>query len=82
MARPFLRFKQIFEWCWDWYGSGYYSVSPGTDPKGPGSGPYRVLRGGSWMYLVPHSTCAYRGGYFGVPAVASSVVGFRCVRGS
>jgi len=35
----------VWEWCWDWYGS--YG-GPVTDPTGPGSGSYRVLRGGSW----------------------------------
>ncbi len=35
----------ILEWCLDWYAS---SLSDGTDPKGPSSGVYRVMRGGSW----------------------------------
>jgi formylglycine-generating enzyme required for sulfatase activity len=37
----------VWEWCWDWYDSGYYAKSPGFDPVGAGSGSYRVLRGGS-----------------------------------
>ena len=36
----------VWEWCADWYGS--YSSSSQTDPRGPSSGSYRVLRGGSW----------------------------------
>ena len=36
----------VFEWCSDWYGS--YSSSAQTNPTGPFSGSYRVLRGGSW----------------------------------
>ena len=36
----------VFEWCSDRYGR--YSPSPQTNPKGPSSGSYRVLRGGSW----------------------------------
>ena len=43
----------IWEWCWDWYGS--YSSSSQRDPKGPDSGSYRVKRGGSWF--VPASSC-------------------------
>jgi len=39
----------VFEWCWDWYGSDYYGKSGnGSNPHGPDTGSYRVLRGGSW----------------------------------
>ena len=38
----------VWEWCSDWYGSDYYKNSPQNNPKGPSSGEYRVLRGGSW----------------------------------
>ena len=34
----------VWEWCSDWYGS--YSSSAQTNPTGPSSGTYRVLRGG------------------------------------
>ncbi len=36
----------VWEWCNDWYGS--YAVGNATDPAGPSSGSYRVLRGGNW----------------------------------
>ncbi len=36
----------VWEWCSDWYGS--YSSSSQTNPTGPSSGSFRVLRGGSW----------------------------------
>lgn len=36
----------IWEWCYDWYGD--YGSSHETDPTGPATGSYRVLRGGSW----------------------------------
>ena len=36
----------VWEWCQDWYGS--YSSSSQTNPTGPSSGSYRVLRGGCW----------------------------------
>ena len=42
----------VCEWCADWYGSSYYSSSSQTDPKGPSSGQFRVLRGGSWRYYA------------------------------
>jgi len=35
----------VWEWCWDWYGSYPGTV---TDPVGPTSGSGRVGRGGSW----------------------------------
>lgn len=37
----------VWEWCQDWY-----DLHPGgsqTDPQGPVSGTFRVLRGGSWL---------------------------------
>jgi len=36
----------VCEWCEDWYGA--YPEGPETDPAGPPSGQYRVLRGGGW----------------------------------
>jgi formylglycine-generating enzyme required for sulfatase activity len=38
----------VWEWVNDWYSSSYYASSPSTNPPGPTSASYRVLRGGSW----------------------------------
>ena len=38
----------VWEWCYDWYDSGYYGKSPGTDPVNTNAASYRVSRGGSW----------------------------------
>ncbi len=40
----------VWEWCSDWHtwDEGNYSQSPVDDPKGPSTGQYRVIRGGSW----------------------------------
>lgn len=37
------------EWCNDWYDIRY-SGEDATDPTGPQSGEYRVVRGGSWFH--------------------------------
>jgi formylglycine-generating enzyme required for sulfatase activity len=39
----------VMEWCQDWYSRDYYSVSPKKNPKGPATGAYRVVRGGSFF---------------------------------
>ncbi len=38
----------VWEWCSDWYNSGYYKNSPRNNPQGASSGTDRVNRGGSW----------------------------------
>ena len=60
----------VDEWCADLYGSGYYSVSPKSNPTGPGvplifenndfisadADAGRVIRGGSWSGFSSWST--------------------------
>jgi formylglycine-generating enzyme required for sulfatase activity len=72
----------VWEWCWDLYeptpypaGSAYLG---GTDPRGPSIGGNRVRRGGSWFNVASFARCACRND--AVPTVASSSIGFRCVR--
>ena len=48
----------VYEWVQDWYGS--YSDSPAIDPKGPETGSWRVLRGGSWDFYAGDWRSAYR----------------------
>jgi serine/threonine-protein kinase len=38
----------VWEWVYDWYDKDYYANSPADNPSGPGSGEFKVLRGGSW----------------------------------
>ena len=69
----------VWEWTGDWYGE--YPSGAVTDPKGPGSGSYRVVRGGSWNSLREGDfRSAYR--YVGPPGSRPDVVyvGFRLVR--
>jgi sulfatase modifying factor 1 len=72
----------IWEWCADWFGAGYYSVSPRTNPNGPEAGDQRVLRGGS--YLCHDSYCnRYRNSARSANTPDSSMgnAGFRTVGG-
>jgi formylglycine-generating enzyme required for sulfatase activity len=68
----------VDEWCWDWYGTPYGQPTA-TNPTGPASGSYRVLRGGGWAGSASFARCADRSS-FG-PLNAYGDFGFRCVRG-
>jgi len=68
----------VREWCWDWYGSSYYSSSPTNDPMGASSGTDRVLRGGSWYSSAEYLRSASRNGYY--PYHGIYYLGFRLVR--
>ncbi|MBQ3349281.1 MAG: SUMF1/EgtB/PvdO family nonheme iron enzyme [Thermoguttaceae bacterium] len=67
----------VYEWCQDWYGD--YPSGSVTDPAGPSSGSYRVIRGGGWLYYARRCRSADRCG--NVPADRISSLGFRVVRG-
>jgi len=67
----------VWEWCNDWYASWYYGSSPTNNPPGPGSGTYRVLRGGGWRYRVSYCRAACRSG--GWPVDRDYYFGFRLV---
>jgi formylglycine-generating enzyme required for sulfatase activity len=69
----------VMQWCWDWYDYAYYSVSPGTDPRGPDFGAYRVLRGGSWGDYAVDARCGSRT-FYKEPWSANAYIGLRCVR--
>jgi formylglycine-generating enzyme required for sulfatase activity len=68
------------EWCNDWYDADYYSVSPPDNPRGPRTGTYRVLRGGSWGDGDNRLSCAFRDRW--VLHDPSSNFGFRLALGS
>lgn len=66
----------VWEWCWDWHDA--YSASAQTDPKGPTSGSQRVLRGGSFDFVVNRCRVADR--LSNDPVNRTYLGGFRCVR--
>ena len=66
----------VWEWCQDWYGK--YSSGAVTDPTGPHSGSFRVLRGGSWDYDPEYCRSADR--FNLTPDIRNYYYGFRVVR--
>jgi len=68
----------VWEWCWDWYGS--YTADSQTNPQGAPSGSIRVFRGGSWYGDAGYCRVAYRGNSF--PGPYDDGIGFRVARSS
>jgi formylglycine-generating enzyme required for sulfatase activity len=66
----------VWEWCQDWYGT--YASGAQTNPTGPGSGGYRVLRGGSWVIFSGRCRASFR--YIFTPVTRGSHIGFRVAR--
>lgn len=66
----------MWEWCYDWYDD--YSGGAETDPTGPTSGRYRVVRGGNWHNSGSYLRCAFRYHYY--LSVRSNGGGFRLCR--
>lgn len=67
----------VWEWCSDWYGA--YPSDLVTDPVGPVSGEWRVLRGGSWFDVAQNLRSAYR--HRVAPGYRSHNRGFRLALG-
>ena len=71
----------VWEWCYDWYGS--ISSGTETDPTGAASGSSHVSRGGSWInYFAKNASVCYRYQDDYDPIIRSHDVGFRLVRSS
>lgn len=65
----------VAEWCSDWYGE--YPSGSVTDPVGPLSGKYKILRGGNYMQGILSCRPAYRG--VDKPEWSNGAMGFRLV---
>jgi formylglycine-generating enzyme required for sulfatase activity len=68
----------VWEWVADWYGFDYYQLSPKTNPLGPSTGKYRVLRGGAWNSPSTEVRVTYRTRYY--PYIYAFNLGFRCAK--
>ena len=68
----------VWEWVNDWYDEGYYASSPRINPQGVDEGQYRILRGGSWAFVVGDVRAVLRRP--DNPALADVDIGFRCAR--
>ncbi|MGA2736138.1 MAG: SUMF1/EgtB/PvdO family nonheme iron enzyme [Bryobacteraceae bacterium] len=66
----------VFEWTADWWGN--YSEGAARNPKGPEKGPWKVIRGGSWIVNPAWLRVSFRNGFGAVERYV--YIGFRCVR--
>jgi formylglycine-generating enzyme required for sulfatase activity len=66
----------LWEWCWDYYSSEYYSKSDYKNPKGPDTGVRHIARGGS--YGDGNSLCRSSNRFFPINAIERT--GIRIVR--
>ena len=69
----------VWEWCADWFAADAYAHAAEHDPRGPGDGEQRVMRGGS--YLCHDSYCnRYRvaARSSNTPESTAGNIGFRC----
>ncbi|MFA4987129.1 MAG: formylglycine-generating enzyme family protein, partial [Candidatus Brocadiia bacterium] len=70
----------VWEWCYDWY-ADKYQMGDQTDPMGPATGQFRVLRGGSWPFIAGYCRSAIR--FRDPPRLqVHHVLGFRVVVGA
>lgn len=69
----------VMEWCSDWYSENYYSVSPAKNPKGPETGAYKVLRGGTF-FEEPFDLRTYARSAAWPSLQSHRMIGFRLVR--
>jgi formylglycine-generating enzyme required for sulfatase activity len=67
----------VWQWCWDWYGTPYGQPT-NTNPTGPATGSYRVIRGGSYGSGAVDCRAALRCG-FGPAGGGNYSLGFRSV---
>ena len=62
----------VLEWCFDWFSQ---PEGHATDPKGPATGSFKVLRGGCWFFYERDCRSAYR--LKRDPGIRNCIFGFR-----
>ncbi len=68
----------VWQWVADWYRADAYNGGESRNPRGPGSGTLRVVRGGSWVtHDVDQLRCAHR--HKVPPDTYAYSIGFRVV---
>jgi formylglycine-generating enzyme required for sulfatase activity len=65
----------VWEWTSDWYAPYPESTAANIDPRGPGAGEKRVIRGGSWFFDANSARCGLR--YTHAPQDKGFSLGFR-----
>jgi formylglycine-generating enzyme required for sulfatase activity len=68
----------VWEWVSDWYSERDGASTPTEDPKGPATGSFRVLRGGSWLYASDFARSSNR--FRVAPDSMFVTIGFRVAR--
>jgi formylglycine-generating enzyme required for sulfatase activity len=68
----------VAEWVHDTYDDKYYSRSPYRDPKGPGDGQNKVIRGGSWRESPNGARVSKR--FQAKIWRTDATIGFRCAK--
>lgn len=68
----------VWEWVDDWYHKNYYARGTKVNPKGPATGEFKVVRGGSWVNFPDSLRSAFR--RWSRPDVRFNDTGFRCAR--
>jgi formylglycine-generating enzyme required for sulfatase activity len=66
----------VYEWVYDWFQDDYFQVSPDSNPQGPASGAYRVMKGGGWNSSLKQVRIT--GKDVSPPEQYNSLLGFRC----
>ena len=68
----------VWEWVSDWYDRKYYQKKINKNPKGPETGQFKVVRGGSWVNYEDTLHSAFR--RWSRPEVRFNDTGFRCAK--